>query len=115
MQLRTVYRITVFIPPDRIESLRSALRATGALGYGHYADVMWISTPGEECFTPQAGSVPVRGSTGEITHCDSTQVIFSIAPDDASLENVMDTISSVHPWEEPVVFVDRTLAMDSRG
>ncbi len=114
MQLRSVYRITVFIPPDSVESLRASLRATGMLAYGDYADVMWRSAPGEECFTPRAGSVPAVGSTGKATHRDSTQVVFSIALDRNRLETVMDTISSVHPWEEPVVFVDETMATDFR-
>lgn len=115
MQLGSVYRITVFIPPDSLESLRASLRATGVLGYGAYADVMWRSTPGEECFTPGAATMPTVGLAGEVTHCDSSQVVFSIARDRNSLETVMETISAVHPWEEPVVFVDETLTMDSRG
>lgn len=115
MRLKSVYRITVFIPPYSVESLRASLRATGALAYGEYADVMWISTPGEECFTPRAGSVPTVGSTHEATHCESTRVVFSIPQDKSRLEAVMEAISSVHPWEEPVVFVDETMAMDSRG
>ncbi len=115
MQLKSVYRLMVFVPPDAVESLRASLRATGALEYGDYADVMWRSTPGEECFTPRAGSMPTVGSTGEATHCASTQLVFSIAPDKSTLETVMHAISSVHPWEEPVVFVDETMVLDSRG
>lgn len=115
MQLKSVYRITVFIPPYSVESLRVSLRATGALAYGEYADVIWRSTPGEECFTPRSGSVPTVGATDETTHCESTRVVFAIPQDKSRLEAVMEAISSVHPWEEPVVFVDATMAMDSRG
>lgn len=115
MRLRSIYRITVFIPPDSVESLRASLRATGVLAYGEYADVMWRSAAGEECFTPRADSVPTVGMTDEATHRESIQVVFSISRDRNSLENVMGAISSVHPWEEPVVFVDDTMAMDSRG
>lgn len=76
---------------------------------------MWRSAPGEECFTPRPGTTPAVGTADEITCRHSTQVIFSISRNQACLNTALNAIFAVHPWEEPVFFVDETKAMDSRG
>ncbi len=115
MSLRSVYRITVFIPPDNVPALQSALQKTGALSYGNYSDVLWLSSPGKESFMPLPGSTPTQGTEGEATTSSSVQVVFSVAREDAVLASVIDAIRSAHPWEEPVVYVDETLALSSRS
>mgnify|MGYP006294434355 CR=1 FL=1 len=56
MNLRAVYRITVFIPPDHVTTLPAALHSTGLRRNGNYSDVLWLWSVGEEVFTPLAGS-----------------------------------------------------------
>lgn len=115
MNLRSIYRITAFVPADSVPALRRALEASGMLSYGNYSNVLWQSAPGEESFMPQAGTTPTIGVAGEATSHPSTQVVFSIPVEDRVLEQVMEAIRSVHPWEEPVVFVDSSSALSSDG
>lgn len=113
MKLRGIYRIALFIPPDSVPQLESALRATGVLTYGEYSDVYWASSVGTETFTPLPGSSPTSGAHGEITRSPSVEVVFSIERDKDRLQTVIDAIRSAHPWEEPVVYIDETFALSS--
>ena len=113
--IRKVYRITVFIPPDNVPVLQSALKETTLVQYGKYSDVLWISAAGDESFTPLSGATPTLGTEGETTTAPSVQVIFSIERNEAILGPVIVAIRSAHPWEEPVVYIDETLAVSSQS
>jgi hypothetical protein len=114
MNLRAVYRITVFIPPDHVTTLPAALHSTGLRRNGNYSDVLWLWSVGEELFTPLAGSTPTLGTAGAATASPSVEAIFSIERDEARLRTVIDAIRSAYPWEEPVTYVDESLALISR-
>ena len=115
MNLRSVYRIVVFVPQESVPALQQALCSTGALRYGKYSDVLWLSSAGKESFTPLAGSAPSSGNQGEMSTLASVQVVFTIARDDEALRSVIAAIQSAHPWEEPVVYVDETFALSSQA
>lgn len=106
--LRTLYRLSVCIPPSHVDALRTALRETGSLQSTHYSDVIWVSAVGEEQFTPLPGARPHKGSPGVPQIEPSVLVMFSIAHHAGALEQVLQAIHAAHPWEEPVVYIDET-------
>jgi hypothetical protein len=112
MEFRRVYRITVFVPTSALNSFRTALQETEALRFGNYADVLWVSGDGAEQFTPLAGSNPTVGQHEQTETVVSRQIVFSIPKDDEVLTRVLRAVQLAHPWEEPVVYVDESQAIE---
>lgn len=112
MQLRPVYRLTVFVPTESLKGLQQSLADSGLIRYGRYADVMWASAPGSEQFRPLAGANPTQGTSNQLTETSSCQVIFSIERDEELLFQTLEVIRANHPWEEPAIYIDESGAVE---
>lgn len=107
MTLKPVYRITTFVPSDKLQALLAGVGSVVSLEYGCYDQVAWSSAEGIEQFRPLPGSNPRLGKQGEIARVPSVRVEFVIDRDPTILDRVL-TLGLIpnHPWEEPAVFVD---------
>ncbi len=109
MVLKPVYRITTFVPLDRLETLLTGITSVVPLKYGRYDQAAWWSAEGVEQFRPLPGSNPSSGTQGHISRVASVRVEFIIPRDPLLLDKVL-TLGLIpnHPWEEPAVFVDES-------
>ena len=107
MELVSVYRVCVFVPPAHARRVIDGVCAIDELRIGDYAHVAWTSATGSEQFRPLDGARPTLGTRGELEHGDSVRIEFCIARDDARLRRIIDEgIRPHHPWEVPAIFVD---------
>jgi len=112
MVLNPVYRITTFVPPEKLEALLDGITRVVPLGWGNYDQVSWVSTGVTERFRPLPGSNPTAGKQGELEQVASVRLEFMIPRDPALLERLLtEGLIPHHPWEEPAVFVDETTAV----
>lgn len=110
MELVQVYRITTFVPPEHLDSLKEGICAADSLNNGAYEHVMWTSSLGKEQFRPINGAKPSAGVIGELTNLDTVRLEFCIPRDAQRLQNVIDNgIYPNHPWEVPAVFIDESI------
>ena len=109
MNLKPVYRITTFVPPDRLEALLAGITSVVPLQYDRYDRAAWWSAEGVEQFRPLPGSNPSSGVQGQISRVASLRVEFIIPREPLLLDKVL-TFGLIpnHPWEEPAVFVDES-------
>lgn len=109
--LTPVYRITTFVPPDRLNRLLAAIESVVPLQYGRYDRVAWWSClEGVEQFRPLKDSDPTSSVEGEVKRGKSVRLEFVIPRERDLLERVLSFAiwKNGHPWEEPVVFVDES-------
>jgi len=106
MQLQPVYRVTVFVPPGALVTLKQGIVAADPLVAGGYAEGIWESAPGQEQFRVLEGTHSTAGNAGELVVLPSVRLEFCLPRDDARLQKVLDAIAVHHPWNSPAVFVD---------
>lgn len=109
MKLHPLYRITVFVPPAHLETLKAGILAVDDLAAGGYSHGMWESALGQEQFRVQPGTASVCGEAGELVRAPSVRLEFCIPRDPVRLQRVLEHgIAAHHPWNSPAVFVDAT-------
>jgi kynurenine formamidase len=114
MLTRPVYRITTFVPPDHVDSLLEGVERVVPLVFGQYESCAWWSGLGVEQFRPLPGSTPTVGAPGRTERVPSVRLEFAIPRDPELLERVLSHgVIPNHPWEEPAVFIDESLATAS--
>ena len=106
--MEKAYRITVFVPPAQLEEVLASITRVLPPINGNYGEVFWWSAPGIEQFRPLEGSNPASGSVGKLIRMDSIEVKF-LLPRNVELLNQLidDGIRPAHPWEAPVITVDK--------
>jgi hypothetical protein len=108
--LRAVYRVTVFAPPDSVDSLLEAVEAEAPLVFGKYDRSAWWSAIGVEQFRPLAGATPAVGSIGQVKRVPTIRLEFAVPHDPKLLQRVLSrAVVPNHPWQEPAIFVDDCL------
>jgi len=106
--MEKAYRITVFVPPAQLEEVVASITRVLPPNNGNYGEVFWWSAPGTEQFRPLEGSNPASGSVGELSRMDSIELRFLVPRNEALLNQVIEEgIRPVHPWEAPVITVDK--------
>jgi len=109
-----VYRITTFVPPEDLDALLKGIEAQVSLRFGPYDRSAWWSARGVEQFRPLPGSMPTVGREGHTKRVPTVRLEFAIPHDPGLLQRVLDHgLVPHHPWEEPAVFVDESLASAS--
>jgi len=109
MVIAPVYRITTFVPPDRLEALLAGIGKVVPLRYGHYDLAAWWSAEGVEQYRPLPGSNPTSGVAGQVSRVASIRLEFVIPRDPVLLNSVVASgLVPNHPWEEPAIFVDES-------
>lgn len=101
-----MYKLTVFIPDEALEQVKSALFAAGAGSIGDYEQCCW-QVQGTGQFMPLAGSAPHIGKQYSLETVDEWRVEMVI--DDAFITAAVIALKEAHPYETPAYDVIKVL------
>ena len=101
-----MYKLTVFIPDDALESVKSALFAAGAGTIGDYEQCCW-QIQGTGQFMPLAGSNPHIGIHNRLETVDEWRVEMVV--ETSVIEAVISALKAAHPYETPAYDVIKVL------
>lgn len=91
-------KLTVFIPEEALENVKSALFAAGAGKIGNYDQCCW-QVKGTGQFMPLAGSSPHIGTKHQLETVTEWRVEMVVAKD--NLSAVILALKAAHPYETP--------------
>ncbi len=104
-----VWTLEIQTVREDVNRLLDAVVAVYPLHYGRYDRNASVSAVGCETARPREGSTTathvVDFKAGSVETYPMVEVKLSIERDVTTLETVMDAITAVHHYEEPVVFV----------
>ena len=101
-----MYKLTVFIPEEALESVKSALFAAGAGTIGDYQYCCW-QVKGTGQFMPLVGSRPHIGVQDRLETVEEWRVEMVVAK--AVIETVIAALKRAHPYETPAYDVIEVL------
>lgn len=101
-----MYKLTVFIPDEALEGVKTALFAAGAGTIGNYQHCGW-QVQGQGQFMPMAGSNPHLGSQNNIEKVDEWRVEMVV--ETSVIEEVIKALKQAHPYETPAYDVIEVL------
>lgn len=101
-----MYKLTVFIPDEALEQVKSALFAAGAGKIGDYEQCCW-QVQGTGQFMPLAGSAPHIGKQDSLETVDEWRVEMVV--DDAFITAAVIALKEAHPYETPAYDVIKIL------
>ena len=101
-----MYKLTVFVPDEALEQVKSALFAAGAGSIGNYEQCCW-QVLGTGQFMPLVGSTPHIGEQNTLESVNEWRVEMVV--DDASITAVITALKSAHPYETPAYDVIKVL------
>ena len=101
-----MYKLTVFIPDEALEQVKSALFAAGAGKIGDYEQCCW-QVKGTGQFMPLAGSNPHIGAQDKLATVDEWRVEMVVAA--AHITPVVEALKQAHPYETPAYDVIEVL------
>ena len=101
-----MYKLTVFIPDNALEQVKSALFAAGAGTIGNYEHCCW-QVQGTGQFRPLAGSNPHIGAHDRLEKVDEWRVEMVVAT--ANIVKVIEALKQAHPYETPAYDVVEVL------
>ena len=101
-----MYKLTVFIPDEALEQVKSALFAAGAGKIGDYEQCCW-QVQGIGQFRPLAGSAPHIGKQDSLETVDVWRVEMVV--DDAFITAAVIALKEAHPYETPAYDVIKVL------
>lgn len=102
-----MYKLTVFIPDEALELVKSALFDAGAGTIGDYEQCCW-QVQGVGQFMPLAGSTPHIGAHDRLEEVDEWRVEMVV--DETAIEAVITALKETHPYETPAYDVIKILA-----
>ncbi|MBH0084857.1 NGG1p interacting factor NIF3 [Psychrobacter sp. SCQQ22] len=101
-----MYKLTIFIPDEALDQVKSALFAAGAGKIGHYEQCCW-QVQGSGQFMPLSGSTPHIGTHDSLEMVDEWRVEMVV--DEAVIETVIAALKEAHPYETPAYDVIKVL------
>ena len=101
-----MYKLTVFIPDEALDTVKSALFAAGAGKIGDYEQCCW-QVQGTGQFMPLAGSAPHIGKQDSLETVDEWRVEMVV--DDAFITAAVIALKEAHPYETPAYDVIKVL------
>ncbi len=101
-----MYKLTVFIPEEALEQVKSALFAAGAGKIGNYEQCCW-QVQGVGQFMPLIGSKPHIGKHDSLEAVNEWRVEMVVAT--AMIDNVIHALQQAHPYETPAYDVIEVL------
>ena len=119
--LQEFVRLAVYVPVDEgsqheglmaVSAVREILRTFREFDFagsvGAYKAVAEISS-GVETFVPTADAAPTHGAAGIASTVPSARLVTYIpaGTPGEELDRLVDAVASVHPWEHPVIELDR--------
>nr|WP_317199602.1 NGG1p interacting factor NIF3 [uncultured Psychrobacter sp.] len=93
-----MYKLTVFIPKEALESVKAALFAAGAGRIGNYEQCCW-QVKGVGQFMPLAGSDPHIGAHDNLAQVEEWRVEMVV--DKKVIDEVIKALKLAHPYETP--------------
>ncbi len=93
-----MYKLTVFIPDNALEPVKSALFNAGAGTIGHYQQCCW-QVQGTGQFMPLVGSNPNIGAHNSLETVNEWRVEMVV--DDRAIHEVITALKNAHPYETP--------------
>jgi hypothetical protein len=107
--IQAVYRITTFVPQERVAAVLEGILHETPLAYGRYDHSAWWSAVGVEQFRPLPGAQPTVGVVGQVERVPTVRLEFVIPRDRELLERVLARgLIPSHPWQEPAIFIDES-------
>lgn len=103
-----MYKLTVFIPEEALEEVKSALFEAGAGTIGNYEQCCW-QVKGVGQFMPLAGSSPHIGKHDNLETVDEWRVEMVVA--DTVIGDVIAALKHTHPYETPAYDVIEVLSL----
>ena len=119
--LQEFVRLAVYVPVDEgsqdadltaVSAVQEILRTFREFDFagsvGAYRAVAEISS-GVETFVPTADAAPTHGVAGSASTVPSARLVTYIpaGTPGEELDRLVDAIASVHPWEHPLIELDR--------
>ena len=101
-----MYKLTVFVPDEALEQVKSALFAAGAGSIGNYEQCCW-QVLGTGQFMPLVGSTPHIGEQNTLESVNEWRVEMVV--DDAYITAAITALKSAHPYETPAYDVIKVL------
>lgn len=109
MRLATpMYKLNFYVPESHLEPVKDALFAKGAGHYNAYDQCCW-QVRGESQFRPLEDSRPYSGKTRQLEKVAEYKVEMICS--DAAIKEVVQTLLSVHPYEEPAYEIYKILTI----
>jgi hypothetical protein len=93
-----MYILTVYVPEDYLDVVKTALFTQGAGRYQEYDCCSW-QTLGQGQFRPLENSDPFIGNQNELTQVAEYRVEMICVED--NMKNVIKALKEAHPYEEP--------------
>ncbi len=93
-----MYKLTVFIPNEALDQVKSALFSAGAGKIGNYEQCCW-QVKGVGQFKPLAGSTPHIGVQDSLETVDEWRVEMVV--NESLMVDVIDALKRAHPYETP--------------
>ena len=93
-----MYKLVFFVPETHLESVKSAVFATGAGKIGDYEHCCF-ETRGTGQFRPLAGAEPFIGETGKVARVAEIKV--ELVCNAELLSDAVSALRAAHPYEEP--------------
>lgn len=104
-----MYKLNFFVPESHLETVKAALFAKGAGQYKAYDQCSW-QVRGEGQFRPLADSRPYSGKTRQLERLAEYKVEMICI--DAAIKDVLQTLLSVHPYEEPAYEIYKIMTIE---
>jgi hypothetical protein len=119
--LQEFVRLAVYVPVDEgtpdagltaVSAVQEILRTFREFDFagsvGAYKAVAELSS-GMETFVPTADATPTHGVAGTASTVPSARLVtyMPAGTPGEELDRMVDAIASVHPWEHPVIELDR--------
>jgi hypothetical protein len=92
-----VYRVTTFVPPDRVDALLDGIVREVPLEYGRYDRSAWWSAVGVEQFRPLPGAQPTFGEVGRTERVPTVRIEFVIPRDRDLLDRCLTPPAMAYP------------------
>ena len=102
-----MYKLTVFVPNDDSDTVKSALFAAGAGTIGDYEQCCW-QVQGTGQFMPLTGSAPHIGTHNRLVTVDEWRVEMVV--EENAIEATITALKDAHPYEMPAYDVIKVLA-----
>ncbi len=93
-----MYRISFYVPAEKLEEVKNAMFEAGAGRIGSYDMCCW-QTAGEGQFRPLSGSNPYVGHHGKVERV--SEYLVEMVCGDSSVKDAVEAMKKAHPYEEP--------------
>jgi hypothetical protein len=114
ISMRPYWRIRFSAPADEIDVLFDEVIKVAPLVYGKTDRNAIRAAPGHEYYRPMEGT-PTGAESDTRKRPDIVEMAMMIPPDQAQLEQIIETIYQHHSYYEPPISVEPILRSETRG